>query len=346
MTSSPTSEREPDALPGVADILDAAARLAPYATRTPVLESPTLNALVGGRIVVKAEPLQRTGSFKFRGAYNRISRLSPEERRRGVVTYSSGNHAQGVAHAAGLCGTRAVVVMPRDAPAVKIAGTRALGAEVVLYDRDGESREEIGERIVAERGSVLVPPYDDPLIIAGQGTVGLELAEQLGERALVPDAVLAPCGGGGLIAGTSLALAARLPGTPVYSVEPEGFDDTARSLAAGRRLANRPGPSSICDALLAPTPGRITFAVNRRTLAGGLAVGDDAVRRAMAAAFTHLKLVVEPGGAVALAAVLAGVFDARGRTVAVIVSGGNVDPDRYIEVVARAGSDQGPTRNT
>ncbi len=321
--------------PTVDDIHAAARRLAGVARRTPLLESPLVNDRVGARLLLKAEPLQLTGSFKFRGAYNRISRLSEPKRRAGVVAYSSGNHAQGVAYAARLAGAAATIVMPADAPAVKIANTRAYGAEVVLYDRASESREEIGGRISAERGSLLVPPYDDPDIIAGQGTVGLEMAEQLAEAGAEPDLVLCPCGGGGLIAGVSTALKAAYPGLEIYSVEPAGFDDTARSLAADARQANDPAARSICDALLAPMPGELTFAVNRETLAGGLAVDDAQAGEAMRAAFRDFKLVVEPGGAAALAAALADKLPLAGRTVAVVASGGNVDLEMFATILGQ-----------
>ena len=320
--------------PTIDDIRDAADRLRAVAVRTPLLESPLANERIGGRLLLKAEPLQRTGSFKFRGAYNRISRLSPDQRRRGVVAYSSGNHAQGVAYAARLLDAPAVIVMPADAPEIKIANTRAYGAEVVTYDRTGEDRKAIGRRICEQRGSTLVPPYDDTHIIAGQGTVGLELAEQLAAAEAEADAVLCCCGGGGLIAGVSTALRAALPGLEIFAVEPEGFDDTARSLAAGERLANDPEARSFCDALLAPTPGELTFSINRETLAGGFAVTEAEVAEAMRVAFRDYKLVVEPGGAVALAAALAGKVDLAGRTVAAVVSGGNVDPALMATVLA------------
>jgi threonine dehydratase len=307
--------------------IEAAARLiAGHATLTPLLESPLLNARLGGRLLVKAEPLQRTGSFKFRGAFNRIGRLSAAERRTGVVAFSSGNHAQGVAAAAQLVGAPAVIVMPADAPGIKVANTRAYGAEVVSYDRFGEDREAIGRRIRDERGAVLVPPYDDPHIIAGQGTVGLEIAAQARAAGIAIDAVAACASGGGLVAGIALALEATSPGTAVHVCEPAGFDDHARSLEADARLANAPGAQSICDALLAATPGEITFSINRRLLRNGIAVTDDEVLRAMGVAFRDLKLVVEPGGAVALAAALSGKLPVAGRTVVVVCSGGNVDP--------------------
>lgn len=322
-------------LPGFADVEAAAERLKGVARRTPLLESEALNARVGGRLLLKAEPLQRTGSFKFRGAYNAISRRD----RRPVVAYSSGNHAQGVAAAARLLGVRATIVMPADAPAIKIEGTRAQGAEVRLYDREREIREEVGEEIAARTGAALVRPYDDPHVIAGQATAGLEIAEQAREAGARLDAALVPCGGGGLCAGCALVLTELCSGIEVRSVEPEGFDDTARSLAAGARQMNSSEARSFCDALLAPMPGELTFALNRRLLAGGLAVADVEVERAMALAFRDLKLVVEPGGAVALAAVLAGRFDAKGRTVAVMLSGGNVDPVLFARVLERATQD-------
>lgn len=318
-----------DRLPTIDDVRDAARRLAGHARRTPLLESAALNDRLGGRLLVKAEPLQLTGSFKFRGAFTRLSRLAPGERARGVVAYSSGNHAQGVAAAARHFGVPATLVMPADAPAVKVAGTRARGAEVVFYDRGTEDREAIGARLQAETGAILVKPYDDPDVISGQGTVGLEVAADLAAAETAADAFLCPCGGGGLVAGCALALAAESPATAVWAVEPAGFDDTRRSLAAGKRLANAPGAASACDALLAPEPGALTFAINRERLAGGLAVTDRDAFAAMRAAFEHFKVVTEPGGAVALAAVLSGGFDTTGRTVVVVLSGGNVDPLAY-----------------
>jgi len=345
MPSSPPSTERPPAgpvdaaeLPIAADVVEAAARLAGHAVVTPLLESPVLNERVGGRLLIKPEMLQRTGSFKFRGAFNRISRIAPGERARGIVAYSSGNHAQGVAAAAALTGVRATILMPGDAPAIKVANTRALGAEIRSYDRATEDRKALAEDLAAERGATLIRPYDDRYVIAGQGTVGLELADQCADRGLRPDAVLVPCGGGGLIAGCALALSDRFSETMLYSVEPRGFDDTARSLAAGRRLNNEGGARSVCDALLAETPGSLTFAVNSRLVAGGLAVDDDAVFRAMAQAFAHLKLVAEPSGAVALAAALEGLFDCRGKTVAVVCSAGNVDPDAFCAALSAAGA--------
>jgi len=316
-------------LPELADVEAAALRLDGVVRQTPLLESDALNELVGGRLLCKAECLQRTGSFKLRGAYNAISQLDGQP----VVAFSSGNHAQGVAAAAKLLGVPATIVMPADAPAIKIANTRALGAEIRLYDREREVREDIGAEIAGRTGAALVKPYDDARIIAGQGTVGLEAAAQLRTVGTTVDAALLPCGGGGLIAGCGIALAAAFPEAAIVAVEPQGFDDTARSLAAGERLANATGAGSFCDALLAPMPGELTFALNRRRLAGGLAVSDAEVARAMALAFSHLKVVVEPGGAVALAAVLSGRFAAQGRTVLVVLSGGNVDPALFARVL-------------
>lgn len=319
----------PDALPTFEDVAAAADLLRGVAVRTPLLEFPALNARVGGRVLLKAETLQRTGSFKFRGACNAVTRLGG----RPVVAYSSGNHAQGVAAAAALAGVPAVIVMPADAPRMKIANTRRLGAEVVLYDRYREEREAIGTRLAEERGAALVKPYDASTTIAGQGTAGIEIAEQAAEAGATLDAALVCCGGGGLVAGCSLALERLAPGIEVYAVEPVGFDDTARSLRSGRRESVAAGAKTICDALLATTPGELTFAVNRRTLKGGLAVDDDAVKDAMRYAFAELKLVIEPGGAVALAALLSGAFNAEGRTVAVMLSGGNVDPDAFAAIL-------------
>jgi len=331
--STTLSKTAPEA-PTYADVESAARQIAGVAVTTPLLESSLLNARLGCRVLVKAEPLQRTGSFKFRGAYNRISRLSVAERAKGVVAYSSGNHAQGVAAAAQLIGTPAVIVMPADAPAIKIANTKAYGAEVVTYDRRHESREEIGRRITAQRGAVLVPPYDDAHVIAGQGTIGLEIAAQAKAMGVEVDAVLACASGGGLVAGIALAFERLSPSTAIHVCEPAGFDDHARSLSGGVRVSNAAGASSICDALLAPTPGDITFPIVQRLLRSGLVVSDDDVLRAMAVAFRDLKLVVEPGGAVALACVLTGKLPLSGRTIAVVCSGGNVDPVTYARALA------------
>ncbi len=330
MTSSRGSM---DKAPSFADIEAAAARLAGWAVETPLLNPPALDRKLGGRILLKTETLQRTGSFKFRGAFNRISQIPEAERGAGVVAYSSGNHAQGVAAAAALLGVPAAIVMPEDAPAIKLANTRGYGAEVVLYDRYTEDREALAAALAAERGATLVRPYDDPGVIAGQGTCGLEIAQQAAARGFEIDALLVCCGGGGLTAGCALAMAELSPKTQVYTVEPAGFDDTRRSLAEGTRVDNDPAARSFCDALLAPTPGELTFAINRRLLAGGFAVSDQEVRTAMGYAFRTLKLVIEPGGAAALAAVLAGRLETSGKTVALTLSGGNVDPETYREML-------------
>ena len=316
-------------LPTFEDVVDAADRLEGVAAKTPLLHSDALDKATGAKVFVKAECLQRTGSFKFRGAYNRISRLTPEELRRGVVAFSSGNHAQGVAAAAALMKTPAVIVMPADAPRAKIEGTKALGGEVITYDRWTESREEIGARISRERGAVLVPPFEDLHVIAGQGTVGFEAARQLKALGETADAALAPSSGGGLVAGIGLAFKAVTPGTKIYAVEPEAFDDHARSLKAGYPVTVKPTEESLLDALLSPAPGATTFALNSRQLAGALGVSDEEALKAVAFAFRHLKIVLEPSGAAALAAVLSGKIEAAGKTVLIIASGGNVDAEVY-----------------
>ena len=310
-------------------VLDAARQIDGVAVRTPLLESPALNAVVGGRVLMKAENLQRAGAFKFRGAYNRISRLTDEEKTRGVVAFSSGNHAQGVAAAAAMVGAPAIIVMPSDSPQVKVEGVIGFGGEVRLYDRWTESREEIGAAIAAERASILVPPFDDPFIIEGQGTTALEMLYQ----ADAPfDQLLCGASGGGLMAGINLVMAERSPSTRVFVVEPEAFDDTVRSLAAGERVGHPQGAPSICDALMSPMPGVLTWPINRR-LAGAITVSDAEVAEAMRFAFRHLKLVIEPGGAVSLAALLAGKIGTEGLTTAIILSGGNVDPALYAEII-------------
>lgn len=321
-------------LPDIDDLKDAAERIAGVAVRTPLIRHDALDAVAGGRVFVKAEVLQRTGSFKFRGAYNRISRLSAEERTRGVVAYSSGNHAQGVAVAAKLCGATALIVMPADAPALKIENTRSLGAEVVLYDRATESREAIAEAICKERGAVLVPPFEDPYIIAGQGTLGLEVIEDLRRLEASADALYCPTSGGGLMAGVALAFSSLSPATDLFAVEPEGFDDYGRSLKAGERLSNPRSSGSLLDALLTQQPGALTFEINRHRLAGARAVSDAAALRAVAFAFRHLKIVVEPGGAAALAAVLEAPGALQGKTAVVVASGGNVDVSVFTQALA------------
>lgn len=316
-------------LPSYEGVLDAARQIDGVAVRTPLIESPALNAVVGGRVLMKAENLQRAGAFKFRGAYNRISRLSPEEKARGVVAFSSGNHAQGVAAAAALVGTPAIIVMPSDSPGVKVEGVIGFGGEVRLYDRWTENREEIGAAIASERNCVLVPPFDDPFIIEGQGTMALEMLDQADAPM---DQLLCGASGGGLMAGINLVMAERSPETRVLVVEPEAYDDTARSLAAGERVGHPAGPPSICDALMSPMPGVMTWPINRR-LAGAATVSDAEVAEAVRFAFRHLKLVVEPGGAVSLAALLAGKVEGAGRTTGLILSGGNVDPGLYAAII-------------
>src|SRR4051812_7194464 len=321
-------------LPDAGDIAAAAKRLAGVAVRTPLINAPVLDDLIGARVFLKAETMQRTGSFKFRGAYNKISSIPPAQRDAGVVAYSSGNHAQGVAAAAKLLGMRATIVMPGDAPRAKRERTAALGAEIVLYNRDTEDRAAIAKRIVAERGATLVPPYDDPLIIAGQGTIGLEIAEDLRWLNLKPQVLVIGASGGGLAAGTALGITAKVPSVDIYAVEPEGFDDTLRSFASGQRETNPRLSGTICDALMTATPGELTFPINRRLIGKGVTVTDDEVARAVRFAFEELKLVVEPGGAIGLAALLAGKVDVRGKVVAGVLSGGNVDAELFARIIA------------
>lgn len=312
-------------LPRIEDIEAAAERLEGVVVKTPLLESAALNKQLGGRLLIKAECLQRTGSFKLRGAYNRIAQLTPAERKRGVVAFSSGNHAQGVASAAAELKVRATIVMPRDAPAVKIANTRGFGAKVVLYDRFTESREKIAAAIAKSQGSIVVPPFDDPHIIAGQGTCGLEIAAQAEAMGAKLDTVVAPASGGGLIAGIGIALADRSPRTKIIAAEPQGFDDLTRSLKAGRRVENRAGKASICDSLMSPSPGKLPFAILKSLKARSVAISDPEAMAAMAAAFSAFHIVVEPGGAAALAAVLTGRVAIKGKCVVVVCSGGNAD---------------------
>ena len=316
----------------ISTIESAAERLEGISVRTPLLQNFELDEIAGGKVLVKPECLQVTGSFKIRGAYNFLSQLSPEQARCGVVAFSSGNHAQGVAAAGTMLGIKTAIVMPEDAPRAKLENTRRLGGEVITYDRYTGDREAIARKIAAERGAVVVPSYDHDYIIAGQGTVGLEIAEQSAELGMEPDQVLVCCGGGGLIAGSATALKARLPNVSVHAVEPEDFDDTARSLKSGIRERIDDSARSICDALQAHMPGELTFAINQELLGDGLTVSDAEVRAAMRFAFRNLKLVVEPGGAVALAAVLAGKIDTNGKTTAVVLSGGNVDSDLFAEI--------------
>ncbi|MCZ8315166.1 threonine/serine dehydratase [Phreatobacter sp.] len=321
-------------LPTAADVADAARVIAGVIRRTPLVTSHELDAITGARVFLKAEPLQRTGSFKFRGAYNRLSRIPEDRKAIGVVAMSSGNHAQGVATAAKLLGIRATILMPKDSPALKRERTAAAGAEVILFDREKDDREAMARDIAAARGAVVVPPYDDFYIMAGQGTAGSEMMDDLVAQGLAPDSVLVCCSGGGLLAGVALAVHEKAPKAKIYSVEPEGFEDHARSFDSGERVANTRRGGSICDGLLAAMPGELTFAVNKPLVAGGLVVTEDEVKRAVAFAFRELKLVVEPSGAVPLAALLAGRLDVKGQVVGAMVSGGNVDPALFATLVA------------
>jgi threonine dehydratase len=324
----------PPALPTAADIDAAALRLAGVALRTPLVTSPVLDGLAGARVFLKAETLQRTGSFKFRGAYNKLALIPQHQRAGGVVAFSSGNHAQGVAAAAALLGMPAVIVMPSDAPKAKRERTVALGAEVVLYDRMREDREAIARELAAARNAVLVPPYDDAQIIAGQGTAGREIVDDLQALGLSPDVVVVTASGGGLTAGIALAVKARAPLARVYTAEPVDFDDHARSFRSGKREVNAALIGTICDALMARMPGELTFAINQKLVCAGVAASEQEVAAAVAFAFRELKLVVEPGGAVALAALMSGKIDIKGKVAVAVLSGGNVDPELFYRLVA------------
>jgi threonine dehydratase len=313
----------------------AASRLAGHARRTPLLSSPFLDEIAGRQVFIKPECLQHTGSFKYRGARSALSALDPDTRAHGVIAFSSGNHAQGVALAAAEFGVPSVIIMPADAPRLKIDNTRALGAEVVLYDRDREDRDAIGARLSAERGLTLVKPFDDPQVIAGQGTTGLEIAEDAAALGIETADVLVCCGGGGLTSGIALALEADAPGLRARPVEPEGFDDVARSLASGRIVRNAHGASGLCDAIVTPQPGNMTFPIMQRLCGPGLVVSEDEVLQAMALAFSRLKLVAEPGGAVALAAALFHGDEIEGDTVICTISGGNVDASVFCDALRR-----------
>lgn len=316
-----------------ADILAASEAIRPFAVRTPLLSSPALDAATGARVFLKPEMLQRTGSFKFRGAYNKLSSISPATRAAGVVGFSSGNHAQGVAAAAQLFGVPATIVMPSDSPKTKRERTKGYGANIVLYDRDRDDREAIAREICTKNGATLVPPFDDPKVIAGQGTLGREIAEDLAALGVAPDIVAIPAGGGGLTAGVSIGIKARFPEAVLMTAEPKGYDDHALSLASGHREPCRAQGRTICDALMAPIPGELTFSINQKLVTAGAVVSDDEVGEAMQFAFREFKLVVEPGGAVALAALLTGKLNAKGKTVAIVLSGGNVDPELFAELI-------------
>ncbi|GCD37818.1 serine/threonine dehydratase [Streptomyces chrestomyceticus JCM 4735] len=313
----------------LADVQDAAARVKGVVHRTPVLRSRTLDALVGAEVHLKCENFQRAGAFKFRGAYHAMSRLAPEQLARGVAAFSSGNHAQAVALAARELGSSAVILMPEDAPRSKRDATEGYGAEIVTYDRYTGDRTEIGARLAAGRGLALIPPYDHPHVIAGQGTAALELIEETGPL----DALLTPVGGGGLMAGSAVAATALVPGIRMIGVEPESGDDTRRSLAAGERV-RIPVPRTIADGQALPEPGELTFPINRRLLDSVVLVGDDEIKAAMRLAFERLKIVTEPSGATALAALLAGAVDPLPRRVGVVISGGNIGLDRFLELMA------------
>lgn len=321
-------------LPTHDDVRAAAARLQGRVVRTPMLRHPLLDEIAGGTVLIKPECLQRTGSFKLRGATNAVLRLDAAGRAAGVVTHSSGNHGQAIACAAAAEGVRALIAMPQDAPAIKVESTRRWGAEITFFDRATTDRETLANRLAAERGGVVLPPFDHPDVIAGQGTLALELLEDAEAAGLSLDALAVCTGGGGLVAGCALAVEGASPGTEVWAVEPEGWDDTARSLVAGERIGNDGQGALLCDALLSMRPGAMTFAVNAPRLKGAAVVTPEEVFRAMRFAFEALKVVVEPGGAVALAAVLAGKVSARGRTVGVVLSGGNVDPAVFSRALA------------
>ncbi len=316
------------------DLAAAAEAIRPFAVRTRLLTSPALDERTGARVFLKPEMLQRTGSFKFRGAYNKLSSIPPGSRGAGVVAFSSGNHAQGVAAAAQLFGMPATIVMPADSPRTKQERTRGYGAEVVLYDRDREDREAIARGLCEKRGATLVPPFDDPKVIAGQGTLGREIADDMSELGAVPDIVVVPASGGGLAAGVAIGIKTRFPQATVMTAEPEGFDDHARSFASGHREGHPAAARTICDALMSPVPGELTFSINRHLVSAGAVASDAEVAEAMKFAFREFKLVVEPGGAAALAALLAGRLEARGKTVAIVMSGGNVDADLFAKLIA------------
>ena len=313
----------------------AALRLQGHARVTPLLSSPFLDDIAGRRILVKPECLQHTGSFKFRGGWSALSALDETTRAKGVIAYSSGNHAQGVAHAATLHGVPSVIVMPSDAPQLKIDNTRALGGEVVLYDRASEDRDAIGQAIAAERDLTLIKPFDEPQVIAGQGTVGLEIATQAADLGVTEAEVLVNCGGGGLSSGIALALEARAPLMQVRPCEPKGFDDVTRSLRSGQIERNDQTSGSICDAILTESPGTITFPILRRLCGAGLVVSEDEALHAMALAFLRLKIVLEPGGAVSLAAALFHGAELHSETTIVVATGGNVDPEMFNQALER-----------
>jgi len=325
-----------DTRPITADgVRRAAERIHGHAVRTPLIENVFLNDLAGGRVLVKAEPLQHGGSFKFRGAFNRVSQLSDAEREKGVLAWSSGNHAQGIARAARHFKTTAAIIMPEDTPALKVGQVRAFGAEIITYDRYSEDREEIAKPILKERGMALAPSFDHPDIIEGQGTLGLEVIEDARARGLELDAFIICCGGGGLTAGCATIAEDISPDTQIWIAEPEGFDDAWESVRTGERVQADITRRTICDAIATPSPGRLTFPIMKRLVRGGVSLTEEEVGRAMVFAFKYLKIVVEPGGAVALAAVLSGKFNAQEKITAITISGGNVDPPLFAEMLRR-----------
>lgn len=317
----------------LAQVRTATEGLSGMVNRTPLLENHDVNKRLGGRLLLKAECAQRTGAFKIRGAYWRILNMSEAERACGAITYSSGNHALGVARAAQLLGSTALIVMPSDVPKAKMDATRALGAEIITFDRDTESSDDVVERIRQETGRLIVPPSAHPLVLAGAGMAALELFEQSQETKAALDAVLIPCGGGGLTAATAVVMSEASPKTQVYAVEPELFDDTRRSLIAGKPTPNPKGLRTICDAIMTPMPNELTFSINKELLAGGLIVSDEHVRAAMRFAFEHFKIVTEPGAVVGLAAVLGGQIDITGKTIATVITGGNIDASRFCALI-------------
>lgn len=317
-------------------IEDAAERLNGLIVSTPLLESVQLNEALGMRLLFKPECLQRTGSFKFRGAYTKLSRIPPDQRSRGVVAYSSGNHAQGVAAAARFLGMPATIFMPSDAPRIKIANTRGHGARIVFFERHSDDRRALAEELATSSGAILVPPFDDPDIISGQGTTGLEIARQADYMNVGVDDVICPVGGGGLLSGIATAIKARMSPTRVWCAEPEGYDDVLQSLSAGRRISIETGKPTLCDAIATPRPGVMTFDIINRLVSGGFAVSDRQVMNAIAVLFDRLKLVVEPGGSAAFAAVVKERERFQGKTVVVILSGGNVDRDQFAKILGQA----------
>lgn len=323
-----------DALPTADDVADAAARIAGHAFRTPLLRNPRLDAATGATVHLKPENMQRIGAFKFRGAYNALSRLPGDVRAAGILAASSGNHAQGVAEAARLLGVPATIVMPHDAPLVKVAGVKRAGGQIITYDRAHEDRQTVSQRVHDAQGGIFIHPFDNPDVIAGQGTVGREVADDMAATNADVDVVVVPCGGGGLTAGICLSIHDRYPKAAIYAVEPEAFDDTARSFRSGVREVNAHAAGSVCDSLLSPQPGEITFAINHAHLADVVTVSDTDACAAVAFAWDALKTVVEPGGAVALAAVLGGKIPVAGRTVVIVLSGGNVDAELFAEILA------------